>query len=376
MTRTVTYDRCPGVLRPYLAVDGNMVRFRCPGGFITAEQLTAVMALAVEHANSEVQVTSRNNLQIRALPEPLPSSFVAEAFATGLMPDAAHERVRTIICSPLTSVAPHHCDLGAVSRTLDHGLISTVALADLPGRFLFVLDDGRGDVLAEAFDIGAQAQADGTFAVFVGGCESSRRVSAENLVETMLAIALRFVENNRSLAKPAWHTRELADPSILLEGFGEPCEVVRPASERPVELGAIEGAASVAIPLGLLTPAQAEALANVATRANKGNLILTPWRGAIIPGAAEYLDELAAAGLVTSSGSVWSTLSACYGLPCNNAKCDTRAIADEVARRASGPFKQLVHISGCDRVCGEPGGEHLSMVAPADAATVLSAALG
>ncbi len=375
MTRLVEYDRCPGVLRPYLAVDGNMVRYRCPGGFITSAQLRAVMDLAVRHANSEVQLTSRNNLQIRALPEPLPGSFIAESCATGLLPDAAHERVRTIICSPLTSIAPRNADVSPVSRAIDAGLMDIPALADLPGRFLFVLDDGRGDVLGEAFDVGAQAQADGSFVVFVGGSEAGRRVPGEGIAETMLTVAERFVSANRGLSKPAWHTRELDAPDALLDGIGEASDVTRPASEHPIALGAVDAAASVSVPLGLLTEAQVAALTAVADEVSDGHLILTPWRGVLVPGAAGRLDELTAAGLVTDDASVWSTLTACYGKPCNNAKCDTRAIAEATAAASDGPFPRLVHISGCDRVCGEPGGEHVSVVAPHDAAEVLAAAL-
>ena len=92
----------------------------------------------------------------------------------------------------------------------------------------------------------------------------------------------------------------------------------------------------------------------------------------VIPGAADRLEELAAAGLMTRPESVWMTLTACYGKPCNNAQVDTRAIAEEVAAEHPAPFQRLVHISGCDRVCGEPGGEHLGLIAPADAASVLT----
>jgi len=79
MIRTVERDRCPGLLRPYHTVDGNMVRLRLPGGFVQADQVLAVSKLAAEYANSEIQITSRNNLQVRALPEPVPPPFVRGA---------------------------------------------------------------------------------------------------------------------------------------------------------------------------------------------------------------------------------------------------------------------------------------------------------
>ena len=157
MIRTVERDRCPGLLRPYRTVDGNMVRLRLPGGFVHADQIVAVAKLAARYANSEIQITSRNNLQVRALPEPVPADFVRDAFATGLMPSPAHERIRTVVCSPLTSIAPVNADLSGVVRELDAAIIADPELPNLPGRFLFVFDDGSDDVLGEAFDLGYRA---------------------------------------------------------------------------------------------------------------------------------------------------------------------------------------------------------------------------
>ena len=376
MTRTVERDRCPGLLRPYHTVDGNMIRLRLPGGFVAAAQVVAVAQLAAEYANSEIQITSRNNLQVRALPDPVPSGFVRGAFATGLMPSPAHERIRTIVCSPLTSVAPVNADLSGVVAELDRAIIADPELPNLPGRFLFVLDDGSHDVLGEAFDLGYRALPGGRAVVFVGGSDAAREISARNAVATLIKLAHRFLAVAESGEKPAWHVRELPNPADILEGIGDPIEFQRPSAERPLRYGAVSGAAVVGVPLGLLTLLQAEALQRVAEECGDGQLVLTPWRGVVIPGAADHLTELAESGLITSPESVWRTMTACYGRPCSNARVDTRAIAEQVAGVHPGPFPRLVHISGCDRVCGEPGGEHVGLVAPTDAGSVLSAVIG
>ncbi len=376
MIRTVERDRCPGLLRPYHTVDGNMIRLRLPGGFVRAEQLVAVARLAAEHANSEIQITSRNNLQVRALPEPIPSGFVRGAFATGLMPSPAHERIRTVVCSPLTSVAPVNADLSQVVAALDQAIIADPELPKLPGRFLFVLDDGSDDVLGEAFDLGYRSLPGGRAVVFVGGSEAAREIDAADAVATLIELAHRFLAVAESGKRPAWHVRELTDPAALLEGIGDAVDFPCPTAEKPLGYGAVSGAAVVGVPLGLLTLLQAEALQRVANECSGGRLVFTPWRGVVIPGAAERLAELAEAGLVTSPHSVWRTMTACYGLPCSNAKVDTRAIAEEVAGSHPLPFPRLVHISGCDRVCGEPGGEHLGLIAPPDADSVLGAVVG
>ena len=373
MIRTVERDRCPGLLRPYRTVDGNMVRLRLPGGFVHADQIVAVAKLAARYANSEIQITSRNNLQVRALPEPVPADFVRDAFATGLMPSPAHERIRTVVCSPLTSIAPVNADLSGVVRELDAAIIADPELPNLPGRFLFVFDDGSDDVLGEAFDLGYRALPGGRGVVFVGGCDEAREIAAAEAVSTLIELAHRFLGAAESGDKPAWHVRELTNPAALLEGIGEETDFQRPAAERPLKYGAHAGAAVVGVPLGLLTLPQAEALQRVAADCSEGRIVFTPWRGVVIPGAADRLEELAAVGLMTCPESVWMTLTACYGKPCNNAQVDTRAIAEEVATAHPAPFHHLVHISGCDRVCGEPGGEHVGLIAPANVEAVLTA---
>ena len=55
-------------------------------------------------------------------------------------------------------------------------------------------------------------------------------------------------------------------------------------------LGAVAGAASIQVPLALLTPAQAATVETCAT----GPVVITPWRGLVLPGAASRLPELVA----------------------------------------------------------------------------------
>ena len=69
-------DRCPGVLRPFAAADGAIVRLRVPGGRVSSHDLVTVCDLAERFGQPFVQLTSRGNLQLRGLDEPLPGAFV------------------------------------------------------------------------------------------------------------------------------------------------------------------------------------------------------------------------------------------------------------------------------------------------------------
>ena len=70
-------DRCPGVLRPHLAVDGAVVRIRVPGGQTTGVALGSLSRIAREFGSGDLQLTSRAGIQLRGLPDPLPTGFVA-----------------------------------------------------------------------------------------------------------------------------------------------------------------------------------------------------------------------------------------------------------------------------------------------------------
>ena len=60
-------DRCPGVLRPHRAADGALLRLRVPGGWLPAQSLDVISAASAEFADGDVQLTSRANLQLRAV---------------------------------------------------------------------------------------------------------------------------------------------------------------------------------------------------------------------------------------------------------------------------------------------------------------------
>src|SRR6185369_7551289 len=85
----------------------------------------------------------------------LPEEVVAAVEATGLLPSRRHELARNLMCSPLTGLSGGRADLRPVVRELDERLCAQPELGDLPGRFLFVLDDGRGDLVGRETDLGA-----------------------------------------------------------------------------------------------------------------------------------------------------------------------------------------------------------------------------
>ncbi len=352
MTGVTHADRCPGILRPHQAADGAMMRVRVPGGQTSGVALGALARIAQRYGSGLLQLTSRGSIQLRGLPT-IPPPEVAVALAeAGFLPSADHDRVRNIAASPLTGLVGGSADLRPMIAALDRALLGEPELAQLPGRFLFVLDDGRGDVSSLAVDLGYRALAEDRGVLLVGGGDHRLPVAADRAVPTMIELAHRFLERHRTSG--VWHVRQL-DPPLITTSPAPPL-----STGTGIALGRIGDHASVAVPLGLLSPDQVQ---SVITVNGPGPLVITPWRGMVLPHATDRLPALVEAGLVGDEASAWSMISACVGAPwCNQGRADTRALAAQLAARSE--VLPRTHLSGCERRCGAPAGDHLDLVAP------------
>jgi precorrin-3B synthase len=350
-------DRCPGVLRPHSAADGALVRIRVPGGQTTGTAIGQLSRIAQRFGNSDLQLTSRASLQIRGLADPVPDGLIRAIREAGFLPSQTHERVRNIVGSPLTGISGGTTDVRPLIASLDSGLSAEPRLASLPSRFLFAVDDGRGDVSSMPFDLGYRAVDHHHGWVLLGGAERGLRAPARDAVPTLLELAHRFLTSSQEFDH-VWHIRDLADWAMTVPGV-RAVELPRGVAATP--LGTVAGAASVQVPLAMLTPAQASTVEACAT----ASVVITPSRGLVLSGAARRLAELAAVGLVDHPASPWSAISACVGAPsCASSLINTRAYATALAHSES-PLRRT-HISGCERRCGAPAGDHRDLVAPRD----------
>ena len=335
----VTADRCPGVLRPHLAADGVMVRIRVPGGQTTGAALARLGALAAAYGSGLLQLTSRGSLQIRGLADPVPDDLVAQIAAAGFLPSASHERVRNIVASPLTGLSGGRADLRPLVAAVDEELRAAADLAGLSGRFLLALDDGRGDVVTLPYDVAYQALDPERGVVMAR--EKRRMLSAVDAAPALV-----------DAARTSQRGRDQRPASV-----GPDPESVR--GPTPVPLGAVGDHASVLVPLGFLTGAQ---LSAVHAAAGDGPVVVTPWRGLVVPFAAARVPELAAAGLVVDDASPWTLITACVGAPyCDKARMETLAAARDLARSPSAALRRT-HLSGCERRCGAPNSDHVELV--------------
>ncbi|MFT2018223.1 hypothetical protein ACMA1D_20640 [Streptomyces sp. 796.1] len=421
-------DACPGALRLHRADDGFLARVRLPGGLLTASQATELALAAQELGDGALDLTSRGNVQLRGLGAACGGELADRLRAAGLLPSASHERVRNVALSPLSGLdGGGRVDVTPWVRELDHLLCAAPDAAGLSGRFLFAVDDGRGDVAALGADVTLIATAPGDALLRVATGHPAPpagaavpdpvllRIAAVDAPRAALTAALAFLAAARASDAKAWRSWELPggperyalfarelDAALAAAGIaarpwphdGRPPHVMPAGFAAPLPglVPAPDGgrtALSVAAPLGRFAGAQWHLLADAA-RAGAGTLRVTPWRGVVVPGltpaaAAARLAELAGTGVLADAGSAGYGVGACTGRPgCAKSLADVRAdAADTIARastraslpaaRGTGPARTdrpapllPVYWSGCERRCGHPQGRWVDVLAGVD----------
>jgi precorrin-3B synthase len=386
--RRADADACPGALRLHSAADGPLARIRLPGGLLTGAQLSALRELAQEFGDGHIELTSRANLQLRALTTAPPDVLEGRLHAAGLLPSATHELVRNIMASPL----PHSQRQRAQVQELDHSLCAAPRLAALPGRFLFAIDGGALDV-ARTADVAAVPEPDQDhpngvrvespeFAILIAGLDLGLRVPAGRVVDALLAAAHAFLDerdgqldaDRGGSARPAWRVRELVNGPARVAAraagalgmrLGEGRPLPDPVLREPIGILGEPGmpvALGAVVPLGRVSGVQMRVLSEAAA------IVVTPWRGMVLPdlplaAAQAWQGALAEAGLEVRSGSRWSGVTSCAGRPgCAKSLADVRsdAAAATMAGAESDRAELLpVHWVGCARGCGSPAGPHV-----------------
>ncbi|RAJ88628.1 precorrin-3B synthase [Streptomyces sp. PsTaAH-137] len=403
-------DACPGALRLHAADDGFLARVRIPGGVLTVAQARALGALAGRLGDGNLHLTSRGNVQLRGLRDGCGGELADALGAAGLLPSPAHERVRNVVASPMSGLdGVGHVDVRGWLRGLDAALIASSVTPELSGRFLFALDDGRGDVATLGQDVLLRGLPGGDGLLSVGGAEfllpygdaaRAAVIAAEVFVAAAREISGRRVWRVAELGLSASELRARIErtapglrpgPRSSIAGgadFADAPEKERPAgargtareaatgphttnnpgargtarpaptgphttntpgargTARPAPAGVHPTTSGIALPFGTATPTQWAELTARAALTPAQELRLTPWRRIVIPGATENDPP---------DTTPWTRVGACIGSPgCAKSHTDVREDARTHLPEAHPTLP--TYWSGCERRCGHPAG--------------------
>jgi precorrin-3B synthase len=208
--------------------------------------------------------------------------------STGLLPSTTHELVRNILVSPQTGCAGGRTDLKPVAASLDSALLADPQMVRLPGRFLFTLDDGRGDLLEKLTHPGRRGSDLGFVALTAEegqlriGDHWGEVVGVDEAALHLAGLAAAFLSVRGVGVSTPWHLRELPTP---LRTPSAP-DSRMPAAAASLSYGPVAGGIHLHVPDGVLTPDRVEALFEH-LHATDTEVVVTPWHGVFIPRNSE-----------------------------------------------------------------------------------------
>jgi ferredoxin-nitrite reductase len=387
--------------------DGYMCRLRIPGGVVKSHQLRELAAISDELTSGYIQITTRNNLQIRLIEPKNCPEVLRRIQGCGLHSrGAGADNIRNITMNPCAGYDPHELiDVRPLVNELATLIISGTEFYDLPRKFNIAYDGGGLiSAVEDTNDIGASAVVitendlgitPGVwFRIALGGVTGHQTfasdwgviVSPDQLNDVMVALLRVFIKHgdrtNRKKARFKYVVEGLGLAGVLEETEKLlPFKLTRLAPDSPIQAkrtfsqqghshvgvypqkqqGLVYVGASV--PVGQMTSRQLRRVADLAESYGTGEVRLTVWQNLIIPNvpsafATTLTKSLRQLGLPCEQSPLRSGFVACTGNRyCKFAASDTKghaiAMMDYLDKRVKLDKPINIHFTGCAHSCAQ-----------------------
>ncbi|HEY7060589.1 MAG TPA: ferredoxin--nitrite reductase [Chloroflexota bacterium] len=375
-----------------------MLRIRIPNGIATADQLRTIAAVAEDYGRGELDITTRQQVQVRWFRiEHVPAIF-ARLQAAGLEHrQTGMDNVRNVMGCPLAGLTTHELfDAAPVVREYTAHFVGNRDFTNLPRKFNVAISGCMDNCLhLETQDVAlgpALKHTDaGTVAGFnlrVGGKQGSGGFTAaraldafvtrEQAAEVCAQVTLLFRDHGGREARSRARLAFLVDDwgvdrfraaleerlGSALERAGRDAQTAHHSDHLGVAPQREQGRYSVglAVPVGRLSAAQLREAAALSERYGRGEARFTSGQNVILTDVADVgLSALLAEPLLRElradpSPAVRGTVS-CTGIGlCDLALADTKTHALAVARRLERALPTArpmsINWSGCPASCG------------------------
>ena len=387
--------------------DGYMCRLRIPGGVVKSHQLRELASIASELTTGYIQITTRNNFQIRLIEPKNCPEVLRRIQGCGLhSKGAGADNIRNITMNPCAGYDPHEItDVRPLVNELATLIIGTKEFYDLPRKFNIAYDGGGLiSAVEDTNDIGASAvcitdNSDGIepgvyFRIALGGVTGHQTfasdwgviVNPEQLNDVMLALLRVFIKHgdrtNRKKARFKYVVDGIGLDGVLAETEKLlPFKLTRLAPDSPSQEkrafsqqghshvgihsqkqdGLVYIGASV--PVGQMTAKQLNRVADLADSYGTGEVRLTVWQNLIIPNvktafAATVAKSLKKLGFPCEQSNLKSGFVACTGNRyCKFAATDTKghaiAMMEYLDKRVKLDKPVNIHYTGCAHSCAQ-----------------------
>jgi ferredoxin-nitrite reductase len=374
-----------------------MLRIRIPNGIATSEQIRAIAGVASDFARGQVDITTRQQFQIRwyrieSLPE-----MVARLSAVGVdTRQTGMDSIRNVMGCPLAGATTHELfDASPIVRDFTTRFVGNKEFSNLPRKFNVAMTaciDNCVPLETQDIAMGPAVKLIGDqlvpgFNVMVGGKSGSGGftpaqpldvfVRPEDAAELAAQIVLLFRDcgprETRSRVRLAFLVQDWgierfraeleSRMGCRLERAGQDARGAHRTDHIAIapehELGMYS--LGLSVPIGRLTSAQLMTVADLADRYGRSEIRLTYDQNLIIPHIADrnlpwllnepFLQELRPDPTPAVRGTV-----SCTGLgTCDLALAETKETSLEVARQVDGAvsFDRPISIawSGCPAAC-------------------------
>lgn len=399
----------------YLSPDheGFMCRLRIPGGRVTSFQLRELASISKELTSGYIQITTRNNFQLRLIEPKDAPALVGRIQSIGLHSQGAGaDNIRNITASPTAGVDPYELiDVTPFCQDLAQCIISQRRFYDLPRKFNVAFDGGGlVGVVEDTNDIGVKAvmlQEDNDygipsgiyFRVYLGGVTGHKKfaedaeiiVSCDDVVEFICGLIEVYIEegdrSNRKKNRMVYLLEKIGFEAFIQKA--EERSGVQSVAISVGDDGFVKGSVNRPLPqvshshvgvfpqkqtdlfyvgadvsVGQVTADDLINLADLCDQFGSGEIRLTVWQNFIIPNVHKSQTQalesaLAQLGFSTSPAMIRSGIVACTGNAyCKFASSGTKnhglLLGEYLEKEVVGLDSPVnIHITGCPHSCAQ-----------------------
>jgi ferredoxin-nitrite reductase len=375
-----------------------MLRVRIPNGFSFSHQVKALASIAQTFGNGVIDITTRQQVQLRHLKiENIPEVFHRLEEVGLTSSQTGMDNVRNIMGCPVAGLNPKEkVDAYSLVKALNEHILDNPDFSNLPRKFNITLSGCPDDcVHAETQDLAlvpAVEEKGGNMAygfnVLVGGKLGSGgyRIATplnvflcpEEVVEVCSALILLYRDHGsrdvRSKNRLAFLIEDWGEEkfrSALEERVGRsltPAGADLRKNEKSEHIGAyrqkqaLMNYVGLKVPVGRIHADKLQGLARLAEKYGNGELRFSHSNSLVIPNVPDQkLGDMLEEGLVKEftyhPSSVLRGLVSCVGSDyCNLAAIETKSMALKVASQLQGKLPDTapinMHWSGCPAACG------------------------